>query len=120
METLRQVYGRLLKLVEDGEAILVVGTGHKDAYTIHNFYPRKYYESIKHCGFGFFEGRTEHGKFSFDGGGFMRHPKIASGKWISWTPLRASPEVLKDLGYDFDRMKKALKDLICEGGDAGG
>ena len=47
---------------------------------IHDFYPKRYYSSIEHCGFGIFEGRTEHGRFSFDGGGAMRRVQAGEGE----------------------------------------
>ena len=115
---IRAVWEKLLSYLEDGEAVLVVAKGHIEGVPdIHNFYrknPEKadqYWRSIKHCGFGFFEGRTEHGEFSFDAGGAMRH--VQSGdEWISWSPLRASAEVLKDLEYDFDSVKAAIKRIL--------
>lgn len=109
------VYRKLLDYLEEEDAaILTAGTIHKDIPTIHDFYPARYYKSIDHMGFGFFEGRTESGTFSFDGGGAMRR-----NGWISWTPLRATKEVLADLGYSREKVKKALKELIGQGNNPG-
>ncbi|GAH82817.1 unnamed protein product, partial [marine sediment metagenome] len=82
-----------------------------------------YYKSIRHQGFGFFEGRTEHGEFSFDGGGAMRH--VSTGRYdekgrrlpgpyesLSWCPLSAEPEVLEDLGYDVEAVKQIVKEKL--------
>lgn len=110
----KQVYLKLLRYVEEGDAILTAGEIHEAIPTIHNFYPQKYYTSIKHLGFGFFEGETEQGKFSFDAGGAMHR----NGR-ISWTLLRAKENVLKDLGYDSEKVKNALKELIGKGHNPG-
>ena len=107
----------LMEWLEKGNPVLIVGLddSNPDIPTIHNFYPRKYYESIEHYGWGFFEGKTEHGTFSFDAGGAMHHHRFDGGGWLSWSPLRTSnAEVLKDLGYDFNRVKSALKIIIAD------
>jgi len=112
--TKKEVLAMLLEKVEQGKPVLIVGLNDLRIPTIHNFYPKKYYESIEHRGFGFFEGRTEHGTFSFDGGGEMNHYDLG-GDWISWSPLRPeNPEVLKDLEYDFEKVKTALKEMISQ------
>ncbi len=109
----RQVLETLYERVADGKPTIIVGLESQDIPTLHNFYPKKYYESIRHLGFGFFEGRTEHGKFSFDGGGAMKHHNFDGDGWLSWSPIRTdSEEVTKDLGYDFERVKKALREII--------
>ena len=109
----KQVLEDLLERLEAGNPTIIVGLEHKDIPALHNFYPKKYYESIKHLGFGFFEGKTEHGKFSFDGGGAMRHHNFKEEGWLSWSPLRTdNQEVIKDLGYDFQRVSKALREII--------
>jgi len=99
----------LLKEVQEKRAILIVGLDNGNIPDIHNFYPKKYYESIRHLGFGFFEGTTEHGDFSFDAGGAMRHHSFEDKTWLSWTSLRASYDVLNDLGYDFEKVETALQ-----------
>jgi len=113
--TKKEVLAMLLQKVERGEPILIVGLDDSRIPTIHNFYPKRYYESIEHHGFGFFEGKTEHGTFSFDGGGAMNHYTLDGDGWISWSPLRPeNPEVLKDLGYNFEEVKTALKEIISQ------
>jgi len=103
----------LLQKVEQGEPVLIVGLNDPRIPTIHNFYPKKYYESIEHHGFGFFQGKTEHGTFSFDGGGAMNHYNLDGGGWISWSPLRSeNPEVLKDLEYDCEKVASVLRGVI--------
>ena len=107
----KEVLEALLKRVNEGKPTIIVGLDNKDIPTLHNFHPKKYRESIRHRGFGFFEGRTEHGEFSFDAGGAMRH--VRSGDdWLSWSPLRANAEVLKDLEYDFETVKTAIKRIL--------
>jgi len=115
LATKKEVLAMLLQKVEQGKAILIVGLNDPRIPTIHNFYPRKYYESIEHQGFGFFQGKTEHGTFSFDAGGAMNHYILDGGGWISWSPLRPENlEVLKDLEYDFEKVKVALKEIISQ------
>ena len=111
--TRREVIEYLLKEIEQGKPYLIVGLDHPEIPTIHNFYPKKYYRTIEHLGFGLFEGSTEHGFFHFDGGGAMHHNHFTDGGWISYTPLRVqNTEVLKDLGYDFEKVAKILKSLL--------
>lgn len=113
MATKKEVLEKLLADLEQGDARLILGADDERLPTIHNFYPRKYYESIVHCGFGFFEGKTEKGAFSFDGGGAMHDAHFEDKTWIAWSPLRARPEVLKDLGYDFEKVKSVLREIIA-------
>ena len=108
---IRQGWEEMLHRLERGGAIIMAGGERYGIPDLHTFYPKRYYKSIEHCGFGFFEGNTEHGAFSFDGGGAMRHFQ-GEGEWLSYSPLRASPEVLKDLGYDIEKVKAAVKEII--------
>ena len=109
-----EIPGRL----EGRGAVLLSGSGMPGIPGIHNFYPKRYYPSIEHCGFGFFEGRTERGKFSFDGEGAMRHAQAGEGEdreYLSWTPLRAEEAVLEDLGYDFEAAMEAVRRVLAGG-----
>lgn len=112
-DEIRSTIEKLLSMLEQEEPVLVVTKGdHEGLPTIHNFYPKKYYPSIEHLGFGFFSGETEHGKFNFDAGGAMRHVQ-AGEEWLSWSPLRTdNGEVMKDLGYDFEKAKSALRKIL--------
>ncbi len=108
----------ILESLEGGKAVLLAGSGISGIPGIHNFYPKRYYPSIEHCGFGFFEGQTENGKFTFDGGGAMRYAQAGEGEdreYLSWTPLRAEGTVLKDLGYDFQAAIEAVRRLLLDG-----
>jgi len=120
LNTRKEVIEYLLNKVKSKEPILVVGLNNENIPDIHNFYPKKYYESINHCGFGFFEGKTEHGKFNFDAGGAMNNwNSKSSGKYesISWTDLRVdNVEVLRDLGYNFNKVELALKKELGKSG----
>ena len=111
--TKREILGLLLIKIRKRNPILIVGLDNPDIPTIHNFYPKEYKESIRHCGYGFFEGQTEKGEFSFDAGGAMRHHEFEGG-WLSWSPLRAADDVLDLLGYDFEKVEKALQNEISE------
>jgi len=117
---IRQAWETMRLLLEKGTAVLVASDRH-GLPTIHDFHRRDpekaYHESIRHCGFGFFEGRTENGEFSFDGGGAMRLAKAGAPgeegyEWLSWCPLRAEPEVLEDLGYDVEAVKQIVKEKL--------
>jgi len=115
---IREAWEEILERLERGEAVLTAGSGTSGIPGIHNFYPKRYYPSIEHCGFGFFEGRTENGKFSFDGGGAMRHVQSGEGEdreYLSWTPLRAEKAVLEDLGFDFQAAREAVKEILRDG-----
>jgi len=102
-----EAYQKLLGQVEKGTPILTAQDIHHDVPTIHNF-AHQYHDSVEHLGFGFFEGSTEHGKFSFDAGGAMNH----TGD-VSWTELRTDNDaVLRDLHYDINRVKRALQGLV--------
>jgi len=100
-------YAVLLEYVaKKGTPILTAQDIHRDIPTTHNF-DKKYHSSLKHLGFGFFSGNTEHGEFTFDGGGAMNHDG-----GISWTTLRADDNVLRDLGYDMHKVERALRELM--------
>jgi hypothetical protein len=112
LTTKKEALKELLEKLEHGSPLLIVGLNDERIPNIHNFYPKKYYESIQHCGWGFFEGCTEHGKFSFDGGGAMHHVELEDG-WLSWSPLRVeNGEVLKDLDYDCQKVANVLREII--------
>ena len=116
---IRQAWEAMLELLEKGQGVLVAS----DSYglpTIHNFYrhdpetAEAHYKTIKHWGFGVFKGKTENGEFGFDGGGAMKH--VTAGSYgeegyvsLSWCPLWADAEVLRDLGYDVEAVKLLVK-----------
>ena len=109
--TQKEVLTKLLEMVRQRKPILVVGLNHPDVPTIHNFCPKEYRGSIRHCGYGFFEGKTEKGTFSFDGGGAMVHWEFKEGR-LSWSPLRVENDgVLELLGYDFKKVEVALQGI---------
>ena len=114
-EARKDILQNLLSKLERGEPVLIIGLNRECVPSIHNFYPKKYYGSIQHRGWGFFEGRTEHGTFSFDGGGAMQHHHFEDGTWLSWSSLRVdNPEVLKDLEYDCNKVAVILREVIEE------
>lgn len=108
MPTKAEVLSKLLKMVKAEQPILIVGLEDKDIRSIHNFCSKEIRESVRHCGFGFFEGNTPAGKFSFDAGGARQRATYCGGS-VAWTPLRASPEVLQDLNYNFEEVATALQ-----------
>ena len=104
-----EAYERLLKEVNRGQAILTAQELHKDIPTIHSF-AGKYRNTVDHLGYGMFRGHTDHGNFTFDGGGAMNR----TGS-VSWCPLSADKAVLRDLKYSLPKVKRALKELLKEG-----
>lgn len=118
MVTMKQALKDLLGRLQN-DPILVVGLGDRIP-NIHSFCPKQYRDSIKHLGFGFFEGSTEHGTFSFDAGGAMGEIRIdeasswsLGGHSLAWTYLRVDhPDVIKDLGYDTETVKAELQKLL--------
>jgi len=116
---IRQAWETMRLLLEKGQAVLVA-SDKQGLPTIHDFYRRDpeksegYRKSIKHLGFGLFKGTTENGEFFFDGGGAMRHVSVGrydeeGYEWLSWCPLSAEPEVLRDLDYDVEAGKQLVK-----------
>lgn len=105
----------LLGRIEKGRPYIIVGLDHPDIPQLHNFYPKKYYESIVHCGYGVFKGETEHGTFDFCGGGAMSHYEFGEDGWVSYSSIGVeNAEVLKDLEYDFEKVAKALRGIVNE------
>lgn len=112
--TKKQVLQWLLEKIKTEKPYLIVGTDNPKMPDIHNFYPKEYYTSIRHLGFGFFEGKTEHGTFSFDAGGAMRHFRFQDKTWLSISPLRTeNSQVLQDLKYNFETVKEELEKLLA-------
>lgn len=115
INTKKELIEDIKKRMEGGEAYLIVGLKNPKVYTLHNLdsikHGGKYYASVRHLGFGCFEGRTENGKFDFCGGGAMVRYDF-DGKFISYTHLNGSEEILQDLGYDFDRMLEGLTEEL--------
>jgi len=110
--TRKEILTQLLSQVEQGSAILIVSSPPvSDVPTIHNFCTPEVHKTVQHCGFGFFEGRTEKGSFSFDGGGAMTRYSFPEG-YLSYSPLRASEEVLDELGYSLAKVSEALQTEI--------
>ena len=107
-EASKHIADCLLAAIEKGGAILTSG-GVDGVPTIHDI-AGQYHNSVRHLGFGFFDGKTPSGTFSFCGGGAMYSIRGQDDTWlVSWTYLRASPEVLADLGYDLAAVVAALE-----------
>ena len=115
----------ILNLLEEGTAIIVAGGEKYNIPSLHNFYRKnpdtadRYWKTIDHLGFGYFKGYTEHGKFEFDAGGAMRNyheGDYEKGTYesLSYSPLHADKEVLKDLDYDIESVKEIVKKIIGE------
>ena len=110
---IREAWEKMLSYLEEGRAV-VVAQDDQGLPTLHNFYKQdpekveRYRSTIKHQGFGYFEGHTESGKFQFCGGGAMHHVQTDSG-YLSWSPVDGSPEVLADLDYDIEKAKETIR-----------
>jgi len=116
MEKKKAVLKSLILRLERGQPLIIVGLDDKRIPNLHNFIPERYRDSVKHCGFGLFKGKTEHGDFHFLAGGAMIHYNFNDGSWLSWSPIDTTDEVIADLGYDFNRVIKALKQIISRCG----
>ena len=111
----KEVYQKLLEKLNTSGSILTAGEIHPDIPTIHSIAGTKYHPSVRHIGYGCFIGKTEHGEFTFDGGGAMYRESIPGQDYfLSWCPLTASQEVLDDLGYNTSQVISALESLITE------
>jgi len=108
--TTQEIYQKVLQFHINNAPILTGKEIHPDIPTMHNF-TNGYHSSVRHCGFGLFIGRTPSGKFSFDGGSSMMNERLNDSYLFSWTPLRASQEVLDELGYDRGAVEAALREL---------
>lgn len=111
---MREAWETMLSYLEEGRAVIVAGDDH-GLPTLHNFYKQnpetveQYRKTIKHLGFGYFEGKTDNGMFEFNGGGAMHSVRAEDDHYFSWSPLDASPEVLEDLNYDFEKAKEIIR-----------
>lgn len=108
-----EIYQKLLEFHTKNAPILTASQIHPDVPTMHNF-TDGYHSTVRHCGFGMFLGHTESGKFSFDGGGAMYRERTEDDEYfLSWTALRASQQVLDDLGYNCEAVAEGLRALIA-------
>lgn len=111
---IREAWETMLSYLEEGRAV-IVARDDLGLPTLHNFYKqdpektKQYRSTIKHLGFGYFEGHTENGKFEFNGGGAMMYAKAEDGTYLSWSPVDCSAEVLADLDYDMEKAKEIVR-----------
>jgi len=118
MNSKKEVLTYLLKRVEEGKPFIIVcGTENKKLAKVgvNSFCPEQYSNTIRHLGFGLFEGRTPEGRFSFLAGGAMFHYQFPNGEWLSISPISTeNKRVLKALNYPFETVKEALKEEIAK------
>jgi len=110
MSEVHKAWVRIRAMLENHQAVLTAGE--HGIPTIHDF-AGKYHSTVQHRGFGWFEGSTEHGKFDFDAGGLMESARDEDGTWLAFTQLRASTEVLADLGYDFKKAHTRVMEILA-------
>lgn len=117
----KTILERLLEYVQQRKPVIIVGFNNKklgDKVTLHSQHlgigvDGRFWKSVRHLGFGTFEGRTPHGAFRFEGGGAMSHYSFPDKSWISYSLMQVeSEEVLKDLNYPFEEVEQALKEEI--------
>jgi hypothetical protein len=114
----------ILQGLKNGEPFIIIGLKDKQVnqmVALHSKrlgtdYGGRYYSSIRHLGWGFFEAKTPNGTFSFDGGGAMlRAGDVEKKTFISWSPLRIENKfVLDDLDYPFDEVIAAIEKELSE------
>ncbi len=102
----------MLKIVEEGGAVLTAGEIHDDIPTIHGVSHHEGArlhtdDEVRHLGWGFFLAMVGGEKISFDAGGAMRRAET-----FSWSPLIASAEALAAMGYDMDAARAAISGLV--------
>jgi hypothetical protein len=102
----------MLKIVEEGGAVLVAGKVHADLPTIqevgHTETARlKTTSEVRHEGFGLFVADVGDDTISFDGGGAMYRADS-----FSWCRLVASTEALAAMGYHLEGARAAISSLV--------
>jgi len=102
----------MLKITEEGGAVLVAGKVHADLPTIQEVSNRetarlKTTSEVSHIGFGLFLAKVGDEEISFDGGAAMYRADS-----FSWCRLVASTEALAAVGYDLDAARAAISSLI--------
>lgn len=117
----KTILERLLEYIRQRKPLIIVGLDNKrlgDKVTLHSQHlgigvEGRFWKSVKHLGFGCFEGRTPHGKFGFEGGGAMSHYSFPGGSWISYSVMTVeNEEVLNDLNYPFEDVEQTLQQEI--------
>lgn len=107
MKLTPKVAQALKECLEGGVGVLTAGEIHPDIPTIHNFCTPEIHDTVKHLGMGVFEGETPNGRFSFDAGMAMKRVDE-----VSYTTIGATPDVLKELGYDIGKVLMAVNGAL--------
>ena len=111
-----EIYQLILdETVGRGHGVLTGPKIHPDIPTLGESHSWPFHSTVRHIGFGFFEGTATSGKYEFEGGGAMRRATDDEGNYVSWTPVRGDPAVLSELGYDLGAVERALVELIGGG-----
>lgn len=106
--TRKEVLEYLLKNIQDGTPFIIIGLRSEELSKKVSIAGVVGSYEAEHKGDGFFAGETKNGEFSFDGGGAMVSPKLPKGDELTYSTVRASPEVIKELGYPFKEVEGAL------------
>ena len=109
----REVLGRMLGLVQDGEAVATAGEIHPDIPTIHDIGKSgkiRTVGEVKHVGFGCFKAYMGEGlsDLTFLGGGALYH----DGDHWAWCPI-GGPAA--EAGYDFAAAEAAIIEIQTNG-----
>jgi len=119
MENKKSILKQLLDKIQQHEPLIIVGIKELgDKVSLHSQElgigcDARFWESVKHLGFGYFEGETPNGKFTFEAGGAMHSYNFEDKSWLSYSKLCVdNDKVLKDLNYPFEEVSRILTDLI--------
>ena len=101
-------YSVLINELKQGNAVLVAGSEH-GIPALHNIgngsnCKIKTDTEVIHCGYGLFASTVDGEEISFDAGRAMQRESE-----YSWTPLRASANQLKSMGYDIQAVLEILE-----------
>jgi len=123
MDNKLEVLKKLLKQIQEGKPLIIVGLNNKtlgDIISLNSHHlgigvNGRFWKSVRHLGFGVFKGKTENGEFGFCGGGAMAHRRFKDKSYISFSYIDTdNKEVLKDLNYPFNEVEQALKEEIAK------
>ena len=131
MATVREQLAEIVALLDQGYAVVFGSTpdadGKDEAYTIQCIGNRdghalKTATPVEHKTFGVFGayvpgGSDRKSQIIFDGGSWMRKVEGTDddqpGFYLSWSTVKATPEQLAYMGYDFDVPKRYIAGLLA-------
>jgi len=119
MENKKTILTQLLEQIRQRKPLIIVGIRELgDKVSLHSEhlgigFNGRYYETVKHLGFGCFKGNTENGAFYFDAGGAMNTYYFSDKSFISYSKITVDNDsVTKDLKYPFKEVEHVLTNLL--------